>query len=270
MKNKKAISELAEGLLELSGQNSLPIDLSLIAKLESPHIIFQGVKFSGAFDGTLRIVNGRFVVLFNSNFGNEDNPRVRFTIAHELGHYFIDEHRRYYEAGNTHNSTFSFDPSQQEELEANHFAANLLMPKSIFEPLVLDSFPGWNTIEAMAQNARTSIISTALRYIELTDHPCVLIVIEGTMIKWFKPSKEMKGVYIERGPVPSYTHSYGVAYDGSVPPNAWDDTDADHWLTISGKRPKVQIKEWTYKHPYGQVLTLLWDKRGSLSRFMDE
>lgn len=60
-----------------------------------------------------------------------DNPlRQNFSVAHELGHYFL------------HKKSFVDEPEyfwritpekQQEEAEANEFAANLLMPEDIFK-----------------------------------------------------------------------------------------------------------------------------------------
>jgi Zn-dependent peptidase ImmA (M78 family) len=64
---------------------------------------------------------------------NNANTRIRFTIAHEIGHFLLHD----YELGNVH-LDYAFqvklrdDESSQgtntEEIEANAFAADLLMP----------------------------------------------------------------------------------------------------------------------------------------------
>jgi Zn-dependent peptidase ImmA (M78 family) len=260
--NKKAISQYADDLVKVSGQSSLPIDLSLIAGLEIPPVEFIGHTFSGDFDGTLRNVKGHYVVLFNLKHGNQDTPRVRFTIGHELGHYFNDEHRKRYEDGMEHLSKISFSPTQnEEEQKANLFSASLLMPKSLFEPLVIDSLPGWDTIERLAKLANTSLISTAIRYIKLTDHPCALILSEGNQVKWFRSSEYFRP-YIIKEVVSESTYA-NLAIQGKNPPNEWRFVSADGWLSGQGIKADSEIQEWSLKkNSYGQVLTMLFDEDG--------
>ncbi|HLU84827.1 MAG TPA: ImmA/IrrE family metallo-endopeptidase, partial [Vicingaceae bacterium] len=66
---------------------------------------------------------------------SENEVRQRFTIAHEIGHYFLHrlEHEIFYDKKDAsklyrnHNSSTGED---QMEREANAFAAALLMPKN--------------------------------------------------------------------------------------------------------------------------------------------
>ena len=72
-------------------------------------------------------VSGRLNRIENCIYVNsaDNNYRKKFTIAHELGHYLLhkddDILHRY--------SGYSLDP---KELEANHFAASLIMPEKDF------------------------------------------------------------------------------------------------------------------------------------------
>ena len=72
-------------------------------------------------------ISGRMDRINNTIYINSKEAPVRqvFTLAHELGHYKLHDasdvlHRHSY---------YSTDP---KELEANHFAACLLMPKEVF------------------------------------------------------------------------------------------------------------------------------------------
>ncbi|MET9325929.1 ImmA/IrrE family metallo-endopeptidase [Tsukamurella sp. NPDC003166] len=56
------------------------------------------------------------------------SARDRFTIAHELGHYFL--HYRF--AGHSDERTFGRGQRNRAETEANVFASALLMPKDEF------------------------------------------------------------------------------------------------------------------------------------------
>lgn len=85
----------------------------------------------------------QWVILCNIDTGNTPNStRERFTLAHELGHYHIPEHRKQLLAGCRSHGSYAgaFDGSDSpEELEADTFAANLLMPVRRFVPKLTKS-----------------------------------------------------------------------------------------------------------------------------------
>jgi len=64
------------------------------------------------------------LIAVNKNMGL---PRIRFTLAHELGHFILPHNR----------SVFSCNESQVDrwEQEANRFAAELLMPQPLIKRL---------------------------------------------------------------------------------------------------------------------------------------
>jgi Zn-dependent peptidase ImmA (M78 family) len=90
------------------------------------------------FDGMLVYQRNTWIILCNIDNGNlPGSSRERFTISHELGHYHIPEHRRLLVAGHKpHGSQAgAFDEDgRPEELEADMFAANFLMPPARFIP----------------------------------------------------------------------------------------------------------------------------------------
>lgn len=75
------------------------------------------------------------------------NKRTRFSIAHEIGHlflhmgYIVDEDKWNKSKDYKDNIKFRFGYSE-EELQANEFAAALLMPKDEFKKVALDNFDG--------------------------------------------------------------------------------------------------------------------------------
>ncbi len=92
---------------------------------------------------------------------DEDEPTTRqiFTAAHELGHYLL--HRD--QIGNGINDNYllrSEGLSNQTEIEANEFAANLLMPKG---QIVKAMDEGYDTVEKLAKAFRVSIIAMSIR-----------------------------------------------------------------------------------------------------------
>lgn len=92
--------------------------------------------------------NNKVVICINKN--NYFN-RKRFTIAHELGHYFLHREKlinMIIEAENYEPAMYHNDDLNNEEKEANNFGATLLMPKEQFVKLWnIEDYP----IEAMAK-----------------------------------------------------------------------------------------------------------------------
>jgi len=68
------------------------------------------------------------------NSKNHENTK-RFTVAHELGHYFL--HRGELQNGIVDGIELKMEEGKEDpkEDEANKFAANLLMPKELFKQL---------------------------------------------------------------------------------------------------------------------------------------
>lgn len=121
-----------------------------------------------SFDGMLVYEKSHWVILCNRDTGNTNgSARERFTLAHELGHFHIPEHRRQLMAGNPpHGShTGAFDNAESsEELEADTFAANLLMPPTRFVPrLRALKKPPLQTITGLRKEFDASLESTAIQ-----------------------------------------------------------------------------------------------------------
>lgn len=93
---------------------------------------FNNDNLSGALAIDNKGIKGDFKKIIIIN--NRDNiGHQRFTIAHELAHYIFDAlpGQEYYEA---YYRTDENKNNEVREYRANQFAANLLMPKSIFIP----------------------------------------------------------------------------------------------------------------------------------------
>ncbi len=177
----KAIEQAAEVLATLD-MCVAPIDPLAVAASEKPLLVAMGDDFRDRFDGQLEYhrPKNRFLLFYNTKYdrspNGEQHPRTRFSIAHELGHYFLDRHRAYLlRTSKSHPSKGEFLSDRTIETEADAFAAGLLMPTRLLRPLVNDGEMTFADIERWAHDFNTSITSTARRSIELSDFPCALI-----------------------------------------------------------------------------------------------
>lgn len=77
-------------------------------------------------------------------FVNERDPLVRrrFTVAHEIGHYYL----KHENSNILMRGPLSSTGINQQEIEANAFAAELLMPEDLFEFLYVDAGLGIHEI----------------------------------------------------------------------------------------------------------------------------
>ena len=181
-RQEKAIERAAEvlGALRVA---SAPINPLGIAESEKPLLRAVGADFRDRFDGQLEYhrAENRFLLFYNTKYDlralrGEHHPRTRFSIAHELGHYFLDAHRAFLrQTGQSHRSKGEFLSDCTIEAEADAFAAGLLMPRNLLGPLVNEGDLTFSQIEEWASTFKTSVTSTSRRSIELSDFPCALI-----------------------------------------------------------------------------------------------
>lgn len=149
--------------------------------------------------------------------------RLRFTIAHEVGHYLLG-HRIPDECELSAAAPFSV----QQEREADVFATEYLMPEAWVRPLCTDVPASLAAVHAIARTFRTSIVASAVRYAELSPAPCAVVYSEHGHVVWAKCSSTFPGripqhVKIGAGAVAFDHHERGQLDDGArtVPSSAW-------------------------------------------------
>jgi Zn-dependent peptidase ImmA (M78 family) len=127
---RRQIREAVDQLLRQSGTVSPAVDVEAIAKLHG--ITVQRQKVEDSFSGFLLRDNQSGTVVIGVN-AQHPPVRRRFTIAHELGHFFLHEHEKLRVDQGTfvinRRDARSSTGTDIQEIEANAFAAELLMPE---------------------------------------------------------------------------------------------------------------------------------------------
>lgn len=96
---------------------SLPVDVRDLASRADVKII--DYPLDPNHSGVLVRKNGQAVIVVNEN---HHPRRQRFSIAHELGHLFLHEGAEIFHRHEFHR------PNDSHEVQANYFAAEILMP----------------------------------------------------------------------------------------------------------------------------------------------
>lgn len=205
---RKTADELVERL-----KLQMPVDPLAVAATERRFLRTAGADLGRAYDGKLEYVpsKGLFLLYYNTRYdgilsAGGHHPRTRFSICHELGHFFIDHHHQSLRRGaQPHRSMNEFQSHQQIEREADAFAAALLMPTAHARPMVNESPLSLDRIEEIAAYFGASMVSAAIRSVRLSDFPCAVAGIRRGAIAWMFPSEPLveAGIYSQRNILPS-------------------------------------------------------------------
>lgn len=170
--------KLADEVRQLCGETTLPIDPRRIAEQEGI-VLAPSSNFGSEFHGRLEYHSALrlFLLYFPVRKNGQVSLRTRFSICHELGHYYIDAHRETLLRAGAHNSTSGFFCDNQIEREADAFAAALLMPRALVKARIEHlGFLDLETLLRLSDDFATSLQCAAVRYCLLTEAACVVVI----------------------------------------------------------------------------------------------
>lgn len=169
MSIRKAVS-LAEKALDLSWDGALPVDPQEIAEDlliknfsesgdDSLPVVVRGrsSEFLDGCSGQARLAKDSSGYYYLCEYNKEEiSYRTRFTIAHELAHVMLGHVRE----GRAPKRDKSFNNyNDPDEIAANAFAANLLMP----EDLVRDLYGSARNVQDLAEAFGVSSVAMTYR-----------------------------------------------------------------------------------------------------------
>jgi hypothetical protein len=242
--------------LDLLGYKSEPIDVFAIARRENIHLC--PTKPAADFCGRIEYHEDlqRFLLFYPDLPDALTNPRVRFSVGHELGHYYIEEHRERLINGQFHSSESGFTCAKQMEQEADNFSSGLLLPERTLKArLQQRNFLTLTGILQLARDCCSSRESAAIRYVRYAEEKCVAVVSRGSQVLYAVSSDDAERIrlLIKRGSlVPeNSTAARAVAtkdiVEGEITGNAW----------CSWTRVECLYEESVSLGYSGTVLTLL-------------
>jgi Zn-dependent peptidase ImmA (M78 family) len=208
-----------------------------------------------SFDGALLRIRDaqRGYIVINSRIREES--RRRFTLAHEIGHLVLPGQQEV-SAPCKQQRIENWDAGlYRPELEANRFAAEILMPRGLMAEFV-QSEPSLESIRSIAQLCGTSLTASAVRLITLTPHRAAVVWSQNQKILWSKLSEGFVR-WIRQGEVRENSFAAQCYRKQSVP-DQLAPVPASAWLHEKGLREGAQIWEQSMGlKNYGAVLSLL-------------
>lgn len=246
----------AQNTLSKSGLKDLlefPLDdlvYSLVGGIKEEKIV-------GA-EGRIVFNHGHALITINSEIFIPG--KRRFVLAHELGHYVM--HKDQLVAHNDNDKTLSdWYKNGPQEIQANDFAKELLMPTQSFTPLAQGKF-SMKQIDDLASKFQTSKTATLLRYRDLGSYPIALIFIDNGIVKWTQYSHDFVLQYLPlNSNLPSNTVAGDIFYSKNSIPKEPELVEAIDWFPEDFNIKKY--KNWKFREQCFSVsdtgiLSCLW------------
>ena len=194
------------------------------------------------FDGCLvrRSDSREWGIVYNKSVSSKG--RIRFTLAHEFGHYLL--HRKEYSSG--FNCTeleaipYLRNEYKKAEREANEFASHLLIPKSDFMRQIRPfKVPTLDLLRTCAERYQVSMTATILHWVNYTAIKSVVVASRDNFILWSYSSHTAmrSGHYFKASSVPpipvpdeslAMRHKLRIQLEGSAithDPGIWFDEE---------------------------------------------
>lgn len=269
---------ISSGILDLANEIGerfeAPIPLLEIAEEELINVICDDYG-SATFDGLtwFEEESDDFFIHLNTNRTRKNGPeskKGRFTLAHELGHYFIPYHRLGLMTGELKpHGSVNFLTNQnawQLERDADAFASNLLMPTSYFKDLIKGRHFDFGVIENIADKFQVSMSAAALRFAAIGNTPVMAIYAMDGKIQWVSKSEDF----------PFWRLRYGNSKGDMVPENTvmgtyfyqHDNGDCkqeetvyagDCFYTLREEDNNREFLEWCIDY-HNKAFSLFWEK----------
>ena len=181
--------------------------------------------------------------------------RRRFAIAHELGHWYC--HQNLSQAWLCTADDIHGYRGSNTELEANAFAAELLMPKTMIAPRIVKRELGVALICNIAEEFETTLTATAIRIVEESKDDCCVLFSDGHSVRWCKKSSTASDIWL-----PKTFNAESRAWGCDTEPQdarGLRKTSPEYWL--SGRLLQEYSEVWEESVVLGDsctVLTLLY------------
>lgn len=183
------LAKLAEVFSAAHGMARFPVDVPSLA-METARIFgwsdpitqVQAANIKG-FDGALFPGDGRKEWLLLYNEAVSSPGRVRFTQAHELGHYILHRQvRESFQCSDADMRNWSKDDKDIEG-QADLFASYLLMPLDDYRKQVTATVD-LDLLGHCADRYGVSLTAATLKWLQYTDEKAVLVMSNDGFINW--------------------------------------------------------------------------------------
>lgn len=242
-----------------------PLDLSIETIIGSKNILIKEEEIDGA-DGRILMKEDSGVITLNSAI--DFYPKKRFILAHELGHFELHRHLKKGFSDNDETLNHSYQNYfNQEEVEANEFAAEFLMPTELFAKECFKKVFNHKVIEHLATRFQVSKTAAILKFAKKDNgnHPVFIVCCQDNKMKWFKPSYDWRyfSFFKKDLPPPSGSVAFevfkrGISYYGE---DATQQIWKSDWFDMKEDEDDSKFYEYCLFVPsLNYMISVIWEK----------
>lgn len=237
-------------LEELGIEEPADIKIEAIAKYCQARVVYEPLHGSEA-----RLIgfNDEAIITINETSPRE---RQRFSVAHELGHWMRDRGKIAFECASA--QFWKEWSDENPEKRANRYAADLLLPRTIFKEQARNLPIIFESVRSLANTFETSLTATAIRLVELGTFPSMVICSERKMRVWFVRGTNVPDIVWPLQKIQPGTVAYAL-HEGKTGSAKPEDVNASLWID-DGEAGNFEVREHSIKVSSTAVLTLLWWK----------
>lgn len=237
-------------LMELGITEPQDIKIEAIAEHCQATIVYESLRGCEA-----RIIGrgDKAIITVNRNSRRE---RQRFSGAHELGHWMRDRGKVAFLC--TERVFAAEWWEDNPEVRANRYAADLLLPCSMFSHRAKKREMTFATVRDLATKFQTSLTATAIRLVELGSFPAMIVCYELGHRRWFTAGPDVPKILWPRNEPGRATLAYDLVH-GSTTTQGPIDVYADGWFEVRNAG-HYEVREDSIRISDRFVLSLLWWK----------
>jgi Zn-dependent peptidase ImmA (M78 family) len=195
--------------------------------------------------------------------------RQRFSICHEIGHWIY--HRRQILLCSADEIERPSGEGNNLERVADRFASELLMPKYLFASIA-DSFgrPSMHVVRKLAQIFNTSQTAAAIRLVEMSQEPLVLICYARSGRLWFTRSQTVKKSWFPNDDLSADASAFNMLHRNTPQMMPSRSTNAATWFR-RWDASRFEVVEESIRVTTTDILTLLRFKDAvSFTRYSEQ
>jgi hypothetical protein len=229
---------------------AVPVEIEAIACGEN--LRFERGHLSGCDARLIRGDSGQGFARISDKI--PEQGRVRFALAHELGHFMLHVGLSQVQACTSGDlSDYRRNP---HEAQANTFASEILMPTASFRSMAAKVGPTFEDIGVLADRFNVSMTAAIIRYIDLGPiHEMVLVAFGADRrVIWSKSRRDGSDFWMDYGMEASRRSMAFCAFEAGDSVEATT-VDSDVWF--HGHDEIAVTEECLFMPDYGSLLSLL-------------
>lgn len=265
MKKSQKGRNKAKEILEQIGFDEIT-ELSICELLAGFDIIYLEEELNGS-DGKIVRGKSKTIVKVDSNISTVQ--RKRFVAVHELGHFFLHKNLNFHSDDEKSLSWNRLEETYQkgiQEIEANDFAGEFLMPEHVFRDFISGKTFGPDLIRELSIRFNTSLTSVIFRMITLDIAPIFVVFMTNGVVQYWRKTEDFKYFTNDITKIPPPEFSVAMEYIDSDYEFIYRDSekaqiiDKSTWFKLNDWEDDVDFYEYCIPtKKYKTLISVIWE-----------